>query len=111
MMPLNETNPNPTGDRVMRISKFFATLAAATAFIAVGAAALPSHAQAWVVYRGCYGCGYRVFVPAAPVVVVPPPVYYAPQPVYVAPPAYIARQPVWVPPHYEGAYFVPGHWA
>ncbi len=45
----------------------------------------------------------RVYTPV--VVVHPPVVYYAPRTVYVVP------QHVWVPAHYDGPYFVPGHWA
>jgi hypothetical protein len=92
----------------MRISKFLTTLTAAAAVVAVGVAALPGHAEAWVVYRG----GVQVWVPGA--VVVAPPVYaYAPPAHYYAPPqpVYVQPQRVWVPPHYEGPYFVPGHWS
>lgn len=81
----------------MRISKILATVTAAAALVAVGVASVPSKAEAYVIYT-------RVYTPY--VVVRPPVVYYAPRPVYVAPP-----QAVWVPPHYEGPYFVPGHWA
>lgn len=81
----------------MRISKILATVTAAAALVAVGVASVPSKAEAYVIYS-------RVYSPV--VVVRPPVVYYAPRPVYVAPP-----QAVWVPPHYEGPYFVPGHWA
>ena len=80
----------------MRTTKLFATVAAAAAMIAVGVAGAPSKAEAYVIYT-------RVYTPV--VVVRPPVVYYAPRTVYVAP------QPVWVPAHYEGPYFVPGHWA
>jgi hypothetical protein len=81
----------------MRATKLLATVAAAAAMIAVGVAGAPSKAEAYVVYTRVY---------AAPVVVVRPPVvYYAPRPVYVVP------QHVWVPAHYDGPYFVPGHWA
>lgn len=86
----------------MRISKLLATATAAAALVAVGVAAVPSQANAYVIYGG----GVRVWAPA-PVVVVRPPAYYyyAPQTVYVVP------QHVWVPAHYDGPYFVPGHWA
>jgi hypothetical protein len=92
----------------MRVSKFLATVAAAAAMIAVSVAALPGHAEAWVVYRG----GAQVWVPG-PVVVAPPAYAYAPPAYYYAPPQpyYVQPQHVWVPAHYEGPYFVPGHWA
>jgi hypothetical protein len=92
----------------MRISKLLTTVSAAAALIAVGVAAIPSHAEAWVVYRG----GVGVWVPG-PVVVAPPAYYYAPpQAYYAAPPVvYAAPQRVWIPTHYNGPYFVPGHWA
>ncbi len=92
----------------MSISKLLTTVTAAAAMVAVGVAALPGKANAYVVYGG----GVRVWVPG-PVYVAPPPVvYYAPPPVYYAPqPVYVAPQHVWVPAHYEGPYFVPGHWA
>ena len=86
----------------MRPSKLLATIAAATAMIAIGVAGVPRQANAYVVYTTRV---VRVWAPAPVVVVRPPVVYYAPAPVYVAP------QPVWVPAHYEGPYFVPGHWA
>ena len=80
----------------MRATKLLATLTAAAAMIAIGVAGAPHQANAYVVYT-------RVYTPV--VVVRPPVVYYAPRTVYVAP------QAVWVPAHYEGPYFVPGHWA
>ena len=80
----------------MRASKLLATLTATAAMIAIGVAGAPRQADAYVIYTRAY----------TPVVVVRPPVvYYAPRTVYVAP------QAVWVPAHYEGPYFVPGHWA
>ena len=85
----------------MRISKLLATVTAAAALVAVGVATLPAKANAYVVYGG----GVRVWVPGAVYVARPPVVYYAPQQVYVVP------QHVWVPAHYDGPYFVPGHWA
>ncbi len=58
-------------------------------------------AKAW--WRGGWGVG--VVVP--PVIVAPPPpVYYAPPPVYYVP----APRRIWIPPHWEGPYFVRGHW-
>ena len=80
----------------MRTSKFLATLTAATAMIAIGVAGAPRQAGAYVIYT-------RVYTPV--VVIRPPFVHYAPRTFYVAP------QTVWVPAHYEGPYFVPGHWA
>jgi hypothetical protein len=86
----------------MRASKLLATVTAAAAMIAVGVAGAPSKAEAYVIYTRVY----------TPVVVRPPVVYYAPRPVYYAPRVvYVAPQAVWVPAHYEGPYFVPGHWA
>lgn len=70
-----------------------------------------SPAQAWV----RWGVGVGVVVP--PVVVAPPPVYYAPPPpVYYAPPpvAYYAphvHRPIWVPGRWVRGYWVPGHYA
>ena len=54
-------------------------------------------------WRGC--CSRpRVVVGVAPrVVAVPPPVVYAPLPV--------GPRRVWIPPHWNGPYWVPGHWA
>jgi hypothetical protein len=69
----------------------------------LGVAALPHKAEAW--WRG--GVGFGVVLP--PVVYAPPPtVVYAPPPavVYAPPP-----RRVWVPPHWEGPYWVRGHWA
>ncbi len=82
-------------------------LAAVVALAALGVAALPHDAKAW--WRGGYGVG--IWVP--PVVAVPPPVYVAPPVVYAPPPvAYYAPPPrVWVPPHWEGPYWVRGHWS
>ena len=42
----------------------------------------------WYVHRCCYG---------PPVVLVPAPVV-------------VVRRPVWVLPHWDGPYYVPGHW-
>jgi hypothetical protein len=85
----------------MRLNKLLATVTAAAALVAVGIAAVPAKANAYVVYSG----GVRVWVPGPVYVARPPVVYYAPQQVYVVP------QHVWVPAHYDGPYFVPGHWA
>jgi len=62
-----------------------------------GAALLPPHqAKAWYDGWGIWHPNYY----RPPVVVAPPPVYYAPRP--------YAR---WIPPHYDpwGRY-IPGHW-
>jgi hypothetical protein len=85
--------------------KRLGTLVAVAALSAVGIAAAPHDAEAWVRF------GVGVVVP--PVVVAPPPVYYAPPPVYYAPPpvAYAPPPRYWVPPHWNGPYWVPGHWS
>jgi hypothetical protein len=80
---------------------------------ALGIAARPGSAHAW--WRGGWGVG--VYVP--PVVIAPapvyapPPAYYAPPPVAYAPPAYGYPAParVWIPPHWQGPYWVRGHWS
>jgi hypothetical protein len=83
---------------------------------AVGVIAAPQPAHAW--WRGGYGwcCGVGIVVP--PVVVAPP--VYAPAPVYAPPPAYYGPAPgyayapgpqrVWIAPHWEGGYWMQGHW-
>jgi hypothetical protein len=83
---------------------------------AVGVTAAPQPAHAW--WRGGYGwcCGVGIVVP--PVVVAPP--VYAPAPVYAPPPAYYGPAPgyayapgpqrVWIAPHWEGGYWMQGHW-
>jgi hypothetical protein len=103
----------------MRLNKRLGGLIAGAALVAVGVAALPSHAQAWWGYRGGVRVWFPVPVPhlvVRPPVVYAPPVYappvYAPPPVaYVAPPPVYYAQPRWVPPHWQGPYWVPGHWA
>ncbi|MEA2776316.1 MAG: hypothetical protein QOF90_1722 [Acetobacteraceae bacterium] len=99
--------------------RHFASVAAVLGLAAVGATAMPHEAHAW--WRG--GVGIGVWVPS--VVVVPPPVVYAPPPVaYASPPVAYAPPPVayapspyyptnriWVPPHWEGPYWVHGHWS
>lgn len=83
---------------------------AGLAACAVVSAVQPAHA--W--WRGGYGIG--VFVPpivvAPPPVYVPPPTYYAPAPTVYAPPpvAYAGPPRVWIPAHWEGPYWVRGHW-
>jgi hypothetical protein len=99
----------------MMRTKRLASAAAVLGLAGVGVAAVPHEANAW--WRGGYGVG--IWVP--PVIVAPPPVYYAPPPVYYAPPAvaYVGPQPAyypqprrfWVPPHWEGPYWVHGHWS
>ncbi|WP_428484290.1 hypothetical protein [Rhodopila sp.] len=91
----------------MSVSKRLGMAAAVVGLAAVGVAAMPHDAEAW--WRGGYGVG--VVVP--PVVVAPAPVY--PPPVVVAPgygPPRVAYAPrrFWVPPHWEGRYWVRGHW-
>ena len=86
--------------------KRLGTVAVVAGLAAVGVAAMPHDANAW--WRG--GVGVGIWVP--PVVVAPPPVYVAPPVVYAPPPAYYAApRRVWVPPHWEGPYWVRGHWA
>jgi hypothetical protein len=86
----------------MFTAKRLAAISAVAGLAALGVAAMPGQAHAW--WRGP-GIGFGLWVP--PVVVAPPPVYYAPPPVaYYAPPP----QQVWVPAHWEGGYWVPGHW-
>lgn len=92
----------------MSVLKRLGTVAAVAGLVAVGVAAMPHKAEAW--WRG--GIGVGIWVP--PVVVAPPPVYVAPPVVYAAPPPsvyYSAPRRVWVPPHWEGPYWVRGHWA
>ena len=71
---------------------------------ALGVAAMPHEAKAW--WRG----GVGVFVP--PVVVAPPAYYPPPVAYYPAPPYYYGPpRRAWIPPHWEGPYWVRGHWA
>lgn len=83
--------------------KRLSSIAAIAALAVAGITAAPGNAEAW--WRGGWGVG--IVVP--PVVVAPPPVYYAAPP----PVAYYAPPPrrVWIPPHWEGPYFIRGHWA
>jgi hypothetical protein len=86
--------------------KRLGTVAVVAGLASVGVAAMPHEAKAW--WRG--GVGVGIWVP--PVVVAPPPVYVAPPVAYAPPPVYYpAPRPVWVPPHWEGPYWVRGHWA
>lgn len=92
--------------------KRLASIVAVAGLAALGIAAMPHDAKAWV--------RYGVFVP--PVVIgpayvpapVPAPVYVAPPVAYAPPPPYAYYAPprrVWVPPHWRGPYWVPGHWS
>lgn len=88
-------------------SKRLASAAAIVGLAAAGIAGVPHDAKAW--WRGGYGVGIYV-----PPVVLGPPAVYAPPPVYYAPPpvAYYPPPPrVWVPAHWEGPYWVRGHWS
>jgi hypothetical protein len=86
--------------------KRLGTAAVVAGLATVGVAAVPHDANAW--WRG--GVGVGIWVP--PVVVAPPPVYVAPPVAYAPPPGYYpAPRRVWVPPHWEGPYWVQGHWA
>jgi hypothetical protein len=85
-----------------------ASIAAVAGLAVVGTAAMPHDANAWV--------RFGVFLP--PVVIgpayVPPPVYVAPPVVYAPPPPYAYYAPprrAWIPPHWQGPYWVPGHWS
>jgi hypothetical protein len=92
----------------MLTMKRFGAVVAVAGLAALGVTAMPVKAEAW--WRGGWCCGVGIYLPP---VVVAPPVYYAPPPVAYAPPPpgyYAPPQRQWVPPHYEGGYFVPGHW-
>jgi len=54
-------------------------------------------------WRGCCWGPRFVFGVIPPVVAVPPPVVYGPPPV-------VARR-VWIRPHWNGPYWVRGHWS
>jgi hypothetical protein len=75
----------------------------------IGIAALPGKAEAW--WRAGWSCGIGFGVVVPPVVVAPP--IYAPPPVYYPPPVtyYPPPRRLWIPPHWQGGYWVPGHWA
>lgn len=93
----------------MSVLKRLGTVVAVAALAALGVTAMPHEAKAW--WRGGYGVG--IWVP--PVLVAPPPVYIAPPVVYAPPPpiAYYPPPPAraWIPPHWEGPYWVQGHWS
>ncbi len=92
--------------------------------IVLGAAAIaafsmtlltPKPAAAWWNHPGWHhgwrGCcwGPRVVVGVPPVVIgVPPVVVGGPPVVYAPPPVYPGR--VWIRPHWNGPYWVHGHW-
>ena len=90
------------------LTKRFGIVVSMIGIALVGIMAVPHDAKAW--WRGGFGVG--IVVP--PVVVAPGPVYAPPAyaaPVYAPPPvAYYAPRRVWVPPHWEGPYWVRGHW-
>ena len=88
--------------------KRLGAVASVLGLAAIGSFAMPHQANAW--WRG--GVGIGIWVPP---VVVAPPVYAAP-PVVYAPPAYAPGyyappQRVWIPAHWEGPYWVRGHWS
>lgn len=90
--------------------KRIGALAVLVGLAAFGVTMMPGKAEAW--WRGGWCCGVGVVLP--PVVVAPAPVYYPPPPpaYYPPPPAVYAPPPrAWIPGHYEGPYWVPGHWA
>lgn len=91
----------------MFVPKRLGTVAAVAALAAAGTIAMPHDAKAW--WRGGYGFGFW----APPIVAVPPPVYVPPPVVYTPPPVAYYPPParVWVPPHWEGPYWVRGHWS
>ncbi len=95
----------------MSNAKRLTSVAAVLGLAAIGIAAVPHDALAW--WRGGYGVG--VYIPPVvvgpPIVYAPPPVVYAPPPrVYYAP-GYVAGPRVWIPPHWQGPYWVRGHWS
>jgi hypothetical protein len=90
------------------------TLAALGAALAVPLTA-STPAEAWWAHGGWgWHPGVSIGI-AAPVVVAPPPVYYAPPPpvVYAPPPAVVYGPPPahWVRGHWRAGYWIPGHWA
>jgi hypothetical protein len=103
----------------MTLIKRLGGIAAIAGLAAIGITAMPQNANAW--WRGGVGVGIWVppvvvaprAYPPPPVVYAPPPAYYAPPPVvYAPPPAYYPPpRRVWIPPHWQGPYWVQGHWA
>lgn len=84
--------------------KRVASVAAVAGLAAIGVASMPHDANAW--WRG--GVGVGVWVPPVVVAPPPPPVAYYPPGYYPPPPP---PHRVWVPPHWQGPYWVRGHWA
>ena len=104
---------------------------ASTLLLATALAASPLTAQAyWHGGGGCWNCGGgggnfaagallglgvgAVIASRPHYYAPPPPVYYAPPPVYYTPPPvayYPAPRRVWIPPHWEGPYWIRGHWS
>jgi hypothetical protein len=96
----------------MAVLKRLGTVAVVAGLAAVGITGAPHDAKAW--WRGGFGVG--IVVPplvVAPPVYAPPPVYVGPPVAYVPPPVayYPAPRRFWVPPHWEGPYWVRGHWS
>jgi hypothetical protein len=96
----------------MSVLKRFGAVAAAAGMAAVGVAAMPHEAKAW--WRGGYGVG--IWVPpgvVAPPAYYPPTAYYNPPVAYAPPPAAYYGPPLraWIPAHWEGPYWVQGHWS
>ena len=73
---------------------------------AIGVAAAPKPAHAW--WHG-YGWGVGIYVP--PIVVTPPPAYYAPPAYYPAARLLRSAHLRLDPRHWQGNYWVPGHWS
>ena len=82
------------------MSRVSITLRALIALVAVGAAALPTTAQAY--WRGGVWFGVAPIVPFYPPVYLAPPVVYAPPPVVYTPPGFAVTPPGFVPPGYGG---------
>ncbi len=84
-----------------------ASIAAVAGLAAVGIAGVPHDAKAWI--------GVGVAIPpiiVGPPVYAPPPVYAHPPVAYAPPPAYYyPPHRVWIPPHWDGPYWVRGHWS
>jgi hypothetical protein len=92
----------------MSVLKRVGSVAVVVGLAAVGVAAMPHNANAW--WRGGVGVGiwFPPVVVAPPVYAPPPAYYYPPPPVYYP---YPPPRRVWVPPHWEGPYWIRGHWA
>ncbi len=85
-----------------------ASILAVSGLALAGIAAAPHDAKAW--WRGGYGVVFPPVV-VAPPVYAPPPVYVPPRVAYAPPPYYYGPHRVWVAPHWDGPYWVRGHWA